>query len=83
VSDHNSAEIFGMMFRLVDKEILCVESRTKFATALWNASRKYDFSDCQLECDDALKRLNLAEVGFDPDHPDEEMMLYGPPEDRR
>ena len=45
----------------------------------WKMSREYDFSEYQMEADEALLKLGLARKGVDPDYPEDgDVMLYGP-----
>lgn len=60
MSDHNSAEIFGLMFQLLaDGDISDKDER--IARSLWRLQRQYDFHPCQMEANEALERL-LPEV---------------------
>ena len=46
---------------------------------MWALRSEYDFSDYQMESDEALIKLGLARRGIDPDYSeDEETTLYDP-----
>lgn len=58
MADRTSAEIFGTIFAYLAQT---PDERAKtFARALFYMSQGYDFSECQMECDDALVTLGLA-----------------------
>lgn len=69
MADRNSAYLFAEIFRLIDEEITDPDRRARLAAKFWAMSRDYDFSDCQMESDEALIRLGLATIGVDPDYP--------------
>jgi hypothetical protein len=59
MSDHQSAYLFGILFKELAKEPL---DRKKLARKLWKMSRNYDFCDDEMDCDKALVAL-----GIDPE----------------
>ena len=70
MADRNSAEIFGSLFDMLAAGLPADPAET--ARLLWNMQKGYDFSPCQMECDDALLKLGLArELPPDPRWPDE------------
>lgn len=80
MADRTSAEIFSNVFELIVKYVPDSPERDEMALLFWNLSRGYDFSDNQMDCDEALRELGLARYGIDPDWPEDgEVLLYGPP----
>ena len=58
MADRTSAGLFGMVFGFLAEQ---PDDRSKaLAARLWRARTGYDFSDYQLEADDALVALGLA-----------------------
>lgn len=77
MSDRFASSIFGQIFKKLGSDP--TPQHKKWAAELWKMSREYDFSDCQMECDKALVKLDLARKGIDPEFPrDGRVMLYGP-----
>ena len=75
MADHTSAGIFGEIFVRLAKTP--DERNIEFAHWLWGKSMQYDFSPCQMECQDSLVKLGLARRGVDPRWPqDGETWLY-------
>lgn len=72
MADRTSAELFGFMFT----ELASLPGTADLVKKLWRRSREYDFSDYQMNCDDALIALGLARRGTNPQYPDEELTIY-------
>jgi hypothetical protein len=61
MADRSSAYLIGTFLKhLADDP---TESNLKMAQKIWKMRLEYDFSDYQLESDDALIKLNLARRG--------------------
>lgn len=63
MADRTSAEIFGSIFEKLSEEP--DTANVQFVTWLWEMAGRYDFSDCQMECDEALVKLGLATTSED------------------
>ena len=66
MSDRTSAGLFADVFEYLAEEP--DERNKKFARRLWGMIGEYDFTPCQMECDDALFSLGLAKKGVYPHH---------------
>ena len=78
MADRTSAYIFGEIFRDI-ASMPALPIRSRLAKEYWKMSREYDFSEYQMEADEALLKLGLARKGVDPDYPEDgDVMLYGP-----
>lgn len=76
MADRTSAGIFGDIFKELAKDEPI--DRVAFAKKVWEWSQGYDFSEYQMDCDDALLKLGLARRGIDPRYPnDGESIIYG------
>ena len=79
MADRTSAELFSIIFNLIDEHVTDPETRKLLALKFWDASCDYDFDPSQMYCDEALTRLGLAREGVDPNYPDDgPTTLYGP-----
>lgn len=79
MADRTSAEIFGAIFATLADELPDNTIRQRIALKFWKMSRQYDFSDCQMEEDDALTTLGLARQVPNIEYPDEGPLTeYGP-----
>jgi hypothetical protein len=79
MADRSSAYLFGEVFRIVAEYVPPGDTRDAMARRLWDLTLGYDFTDNQMNADEALLALGLARRGVDPDWPDEgEVVLYGP-----
>ena len=67
MADRTSAALFGEIFCMLAEDP--TENNLKMAAKLYEKARQYDFSWCQMGCDEALLTLGLASS-----HEDE----YGP-----
>jgi hypothetical protein len=73
MADRTSAYVFALIFR----ELALLPEGRDIAKRIWGHTMKYDFSQYQMECDEALISLGLARRGVDPDYPDEgETVFY-------
>lgn len=79
MADRTSAEIFGNLFQWLAEKPESAE-RNADAAKVWQLSRGYDFSPCQMEAEDALLSLGLARRVPNTEHPDEGdyVIVYGP-----
>lgn len=76
MADRTSAELFGTIFSFLAENP--TPAHKSLAWRLYDLSQRYDFSECQMDADDALVMLGIARRGIDPKHPEEgEVMLYG------
>ena len=57
MADRTSAGILGLVFELLAEG----KSKKQMVKALWRARQDYDFSDDQMDADEALIQLGLAE----------------------
>lgn len=71
LSDRTSAGLFAGIFEFLAEEP--DERGKKFARRLWEMTKQYDFTPCQMECDDALLDLGLMRKGTYPQH---DQMFY-------
>jgi hypothetical protein len=55
MADRSAARVFGSIF-----EVMAEDSLDALPLRIWNMSKRYDFSPCQMDCDDALIKLGLA-----------------------
>lgn len=79
MADRTSAKIFGKVFNLLAQNPS--EENKALAKTMFNEADNYDFSFYQMECDSSLITLGLAEMGVDPDYPEEgEVVIYKNPE---
>lgn len=77
MADRTSAGIFGDFF--CRAAALKLNKKDKLVKFMWALRTEYDFSDYQMESDDALIKLGLARRGIDPEYSeDEETTLYDP-----
>ena len=77
MADRTSAGVFAQFFEKAAK--LGLSKNDPLVRFMWKARLEYDFSDYQMESDDALIRLGLARRGIDPEYSeDEETTLYDP-----
>jgi hypothetical protein len=67
VADRTSAEIFGWLFYELAKR---PAANVELAKKAWVQSQRYDFSECQMECDNELVVLGLAKKVQDKDDPE-------------
>jgi hypothetical protein len=61
MSDQTSAGIFGSIFEYIAKWLPPGEDREEFAEWLWDQSKGYDFSAEDLDCENQLIKLGLAQ----------------------
>lgn len=75
MADRTSAEAFGTIFELLSKKPNW--DSKELALKIWQISRNYDFSPCQMECNKDLVKLELAKKAIHPDYPEEgKQILY-------
>lgn len=65
MANRSAAEIFGLAFTACAAEITPTDSRVNntvkaIAKKLWDAQNGYDFTEDQMDCDDALYSLGFA-----------------------
>ncbi len=60
MADRSSAELFSQVFVHLAEEPI-TDCARDFARYMWALTEQYDFMDYQLECDDELVALGLAE----------------------
>jgi hypothetical protein len=58
MADRTSASLFATFFEMLAKDP--TDEHKAMARKLWPMRREYDFSEYQMYCDEALKRLGLA-----------------------
>jgi hypothetical protein len=81
MSDRTSAAIFSEVFVLLASDP--TDQHKQWAHALWPKTREYDFSDCQLGCDEALAKLDLADKSVNTEYPEDgKVWRYGLPGER-
>lgn len=79
MADRTSAEVFGEVFRLIHDHVPAGETRDRLATRFWVMSRKHDFHDSLMACDDVLVALGLAHRAVDLHDPERgEKVVYEP-----
>jgi len=71
MADRTSAGVFGLIFEELAKGDI---DPKKLAKKLMKATREFDFNACQMECDKALLKLEVAKMSADD--PDDARMLY-------
>jgi hypothetical protein len=77
MADRTSAGLFGEFFCLLAADP--TDQHVKWARDLWRNTLEYDFSPCQMGCDEALSTLSLARRRVDPRWPDDgPVWWYGP-----
>ena len=75
MSDRTSAGLFAMVFELLAANP--TDEHKMMANEIWSKRLEYDFSECQMGCDEALLTLGLAKKGVDPDYPEDgEVIIY-------
>ncbi len=60
MADRTSAYLFSQVFEHL-AEVPITDCDRDFAQYMWALTQDYDFMDYQLECDDALVALGLAD----------------------
>lgn len=76
MSDRTSAGIFGRIFNLLAKNP--TEENKTIAKEIFDEKGEYDFSNYQMDADDALIVLGLARTEIDPNFPEDgEIIIYG------
>lgn len=75
MADRTSAALFGSIFDHLAEGKPSKKDRD-FALWLWTQTGDYDFSEYQMDCDESLVKLGLAEKT--KDEAGYETMLYGP-----
>jgi hypothetical protein len=79
MADKTAAGIFGDIFEYLAKNPTGSIENKEFAKVLLGMANNYRFGFCEMDCDDALVALGLAQVGIDPDYPDDdECVMYNP-----
>ncbi len=58
MADRNSAEIFGFVFTKI-AELTMSEDRDRIAQEVLKKSEEYDFTEDQMDADEALQKLGL------------------------
>lgn len=58
MSDRTSARLFCIIFTMLSNNP--TEEHKEMANEIWSKRLSYDFSDCQIGCDEALVKLGLA-----------------------
>ncbi len=75
MADRTSARLFGKIYEMLAENPS--DEHKAMAKAIWPLQWEYDFSEYQMDADNALVTLGLAKLGIDPKYPDEgEKMLY-------
>jgi hypothetical protein len=75
MADRTSAAIFSDIFSVCAND-LPLEQGKDIARKFWPKTWDYDFSLCQMEADEDLIKLGLAELRPHPKYPDEETIFY-------
>lgn len=83
MGDSKSCEIFSKVLKLLAENP--TREHIDIAHELYAMTRNYDFTDYELDCNDALVALELARYVPDPDFPGKPAIAYGPipPAERR
>lgn len=78
MADRTSAALFGSIFEMLAER--GDERDKEYALKFWEMKEDggYDFSDYQMECDEALIKLGLARTVDDNEYPGETKTEYGP-----
>lgn len=79
MADRTSAELFGKVFEALAKAkagTLTEKTIGDLAAEFWALTHDYDFSEYQMDCDDALIALGLARMVVDVRERDD--IEYGP-----
>jgi len=75
MADRTSAGLFGDIFRMLAEEP--TEKNKEIASKIFDKTYNYDFSNYQMDADEALEKLGLAKKGIDPDYPmDGEVYIF-------
>jgi hypothetical protein len=75
MADRTSANLFGTIFKLLAKNP--TDEHKEIAKEIFAETGDYDFSNYQMDADEALIALDLAKIGINPDYPDEgETVIY-------
>jgi hypothetical protein len=75
MADRTSAGLFGMIFELLAKNP--TDEHKEIAKEILGKAGDYDFSNYQMDADDALIKLGLAKKAVHPKYPDEgETIIY-------
>ena len=62
MSDHTSAGIFGKVFRLLAENP--TDDNKKLAHEIYNLTKKYDFSNCEMYATDECVLLGVARRNY-------------------
>jgi len=75
MADRTSAHLFGTIFRLLAKNPS--EENKTIAKEIFPLTNNYDFSNYQMDADDALIALDLAHIGTNEgDDEERETIIY-------
>ena len=76
MADRTSAEIFGTIFEMLAENI--TDEQRLLALRIYKLSQRYDFTECQMDADDACLALGIARKGINPEYPEEVKVIQWP-----
>lgn len=76
MSDRNSAELFCLIFELLAENP--TDEHKQMARKIYDKSSQYDFSNSQMEADDACLKLGIARKGVNPKYPEDGEVILWP-----
>jgi len=78
MADRTSAGLFGWIFKLLAEDP--TDDHKAIALEIYAYSAGYDFSEYQMNADDAGLKLGIARKGKNPDHPERGEVILWPSE---
>ena len=76
MADRTSAGLFGQIFEILAQNP--TDEHKEIARRIYQLASGYDFSDCQMDADDACLALGIARRGIDPEYPDDDECILWP-----
>lgn len=79
MADRTSAELFGTLFELLAENP--TDEHKAIARRMFDLSGRYDFSEYQMEADEACVTLGLARRGIHAEYPEDGEVVLWPGDD--
>ena len=81
MADRTAAELFGEIFNMIANDVKDPKRQSELAEEYWNKSKGYDFDVYQMDCDEALVKLDYARQTPSEEYEDEFVTKYYDPDD--